>query len=167
SLHGRRVLVNGGTSTYEADAERLRQRGTAAHNTVVVEGQDSSEVWSAFRVARRARVHDIRVEQEVGSLTLSAWHDGYLRLPGKVKHHRRWRLMADGLEVEDRLDGRFESAEACFLLAPGAELAFRVEEVEARREPATWHPRFGESVPTERLVVRFTGPRCRVRFFWS
>ena len=167
SLHGRRVLVNGGTSTYEADAERLRQRGTAAHNTVVVEGQDSSEVWSAFRVARRARVHDIRVEQEVESLTLSAWHDGYLRLPGKVKHHRRWRLMADGLEVEDRLDGRFESAEACFLLAPGAELAFRVEEGDARREPATWHPRFGESVPTERLVVRFTGPRCRVRFFWS
>src|SRR5690606_15320930 len=55
SLHGRRVLVNGGTSTYEANAERLRQRGTAAHNTVVVDGQDSSEVWSAFRVARRAR----------------------------------------------------------------------------------------------------------------
>src|SRR5690606_9343789 len=55
SLHGRRVFVNGGTSTYEANAERLRQRGTAAHNTVVVDGQDSSEVWSAFRVARRAR----------------------------------------------------------------------------------------------------------------
>src|SRR5450759_4718040 len=55
SLHGRRVLVNGGTSTYESGDERLRQRGTAAHNTVVVDGQDSSEVWGSFRVARRAR----------------------------------------------------------------------------------------------------------------
>ncbi len=54
SLHGRRAIVNSGTSTYETDAERLRQRGTAAHNTVVVDGADSSEVWSSFRVARRA-----------------------------------------------------------------------------------------------------------------
>ena len=53
SISGRRVLVNGGTSTYEIGPERLRQRGTAAHNTVVVDGQDSSEVWSAFRVGQR------------------------------------------------------------------------------------------------------------------
>src|SRR5690606_5224257 len=64
SLNGRRVLVNGGTSTYENDAERLRQRGTASHNTVVVDGHDSSEVWGAFRVARRARVKDVEFGQE-------------------------------------------------------------------------------------------------------
>ena len=44
-----------GTSTYERDSERLRQRGTAAHNTVQLGGVDSSEVWSGFRVGRRAR----------------------------------------------------------------------------------------------------------------
>ena len=55
SLHGQRLLVNSGTSCYGAGAERLRQRGTAAHNTVVVDAQDSSQVWSGFRVARRAR----------------------------------------------------------------------------------------------------------------
>jgi heparinase II/III-like protein len=38
SLRGQRVLVNAGTSTYEVTADRLRQRGTAAHNTVVVDG---------------------------------------------------------------------------------------------------------------------------------
>src|SRR4029077_5136808 len=55
SLRGQRVLVNTGTSTYELSAERLRQRGTAAHNTVVVDGVNSSQVWSSFRGARRAR----------------------------------------------------------------------------------------------------------------
>ena len=45
SLHGRRVLVNSGTSVYGIGAERLRQRGTAAHNTLTVDGADSSEVW--------------------------------------------------------------------------------------------------------------------------
>src|SRR5258707_12230331 len=55
SLRGQRVLVNTGTSTYEVSAERLRQRGTAAHNTVMVDGADSSEGWGSFRVGRRVR----------------------------------------------------------------------------------------------------------------
>jgi uncharacterized heparinase superfamily protein len=167
SVHGRRMLVNGGTSTYQNDAERLRQRSTAAHNTVVVDGHDSSEVWSAFRVARRARVHDIFCGQEGGKLSLSAWHDGYRRLPGKVAHHREWCLHAEGLEVVDVLEGGFQEAEAYYLFAPGEVLQWQVEGGEGRVEPATWHPRFGESIPTTRLIVRFTGARCRVSFSWS
>ena len=54
SLFGHRVFVNSGTSCYGLGDERLRQRGTATHNTVMIDDQDSSEVWSGFRVARRA-----------------------------------------------------------------------------------------------------------------
>src|SRR5271157_263629 len=50
SHRGQRLLVNSGISTYECGAERQWQRGTAAHNTVRVDGCDQSEVWSAFRV---------------------------------------------------------------------------------------------------------------------
>jgi uncharacterized heparinase superfamily protein len=56
SLGAQRVLVNTGTSCYGSSPERLRQRGTLAHNTVCLAGRDSSEVWSGFRVARRARI---------------------------------------------------------------------------------------------------------------
>ncbi len=167
SLDGRRVLVNGGTSTYQNDAERQRQRGTAAHNTVVVDGGDSSEVWSAFRVARRARVHDVTSSQDDDAVSLSAWHDGYLRLPGRVRHHRTWSLRSNALVVTDVLDGQFANAEACFLFAPGEGLQWRVEGGVGRLEPAVWNPRFGESVDTTRLVVKFGGPRCRVVFSWS
>src|SRR2546430_3460948 len=38
------------------------------------------------------------------SLWLSAGHDGYRRLPGKVIHRRRWRLDPQGVVVEDQLD---------------------------------------------------------------
>jgi len=42
SLYGQRLLVNSGTSCYGTSEERLRQRGTAAHNTVEVKfGADS------------------------------------------------------------------------------------------------------------------------------
>jgi uncharacterized heparinase superfamily protein len=61
SLFGQRVLVNSGISEYGVSAERLRQRGTAAHNTVVVNDESSSEVWSGFRVARRAAAFDVRL----------------------------------------------------------------------------------------------------------
>lgn len=167
SVHGRRVLVNGGTSTYENGPERWRQRGTAAHNTVIVDGEDSSEVWAAFRVARRARVHGVALRDEAGAHVLSAWHDGYRRLPGKVGHHRTWRLRPGGLEVEDRLDGRYGEAVANFLFAPGTSLHWSVDGGEGRVEPALWYPRFGVAVETRRLAVRFTGPRCRVSFSWS
>ncbi len=60
SLRGRRVLVNGGTSTYVTGPERMRQRGTASHNTVMVDDQNSSEVWAGFRVAARARTFDVQ-----------------------------------------------------------------------------------------------------------
>jgi len=58
SIRGLRVLVNSGTSVYESGDLRSWQRSTAAHNTATVDGLDSSEVWSAFRVARRARPFD-------------------------------------------------------------------------------------------------------------
>ena len=48
SLFGQRVLVNSGTSCYGVGVERLRQRGTTAHNTVVINGDNSSEVWSGL-----------------------------------------------------------------------------------------------------------------------
>jgi uncharacterized heparinase superfamily protein len=50
SVRGRTVVGNGGTSRYGTSPERVRERGTAAHSTVVVDQEDSSEVWSGFRV---------------------------------------------------------------------------------------------------------------------
>jgi uncharacterized heparinase superfamily protein len=54
SLFNERFLVNSGTSCYGISPERLRQRASAAHNTLVINGQNSSEVWGSFRVARRS-----------------------------------------------------------------------------------------------------------------
>ena len=159
SLHGRRAIVNSGTSTYEADAERLRQRGTAAHSTVVVDDADSSEVWSSFRVARRARPMNVEWGTDPdGTLWLRAAHDGYLRLPGRVVHRREWRLTAQGLRIVDRLDGRPRSAQARFHLHPAVEPADVGADLTALRvEASTWHPQFGVAVGNRVLVADFAG----------
>lgn len=49
----RKIISDTGTDRYAVDEERKRQRGTAAHNCVMIDGQNSSEVWAGHRVARR------------------------------------------------------------------------------------------------------------------
>lgn len=106
SLGQQRILVNSGTSTYATNALRAYQRSSAAHNTLVIDDQDSSEVWGAFRVARRARVFAILTETSEAGIMLQACHNGYHRLSGKPTHTRRWCLSRDGLRIEDRVSGR-------------------------------------------------------------
>jgi uncharacterized heparinase superfamily protein len=117
SVDGRRIVVNGGTSTYAGPA-RSHERSTAAHSTVEVDGVDSSETWGSFRVGRRARVVALRVEAEREVLTVTAAHDGYHYLPGRPIHRRSWRLDHRGLTIEDSVSGLARQAIARFHLAP-------------------------------------------------
>ncbi|MFA5256669.1 MAG: alginate lyase family protein [Opitutales bacterium] len=102
SLGERRFLVNTGTSTYTEHPLRDVQRSTAAHNTLCVDGENSSEVWKDHRVSRRARIRTL----EQGPDRVSASHDGYRRLPGLRDHERTWTFSADGIAVSDRVGGR-------------------------------------------------------------
>jgi uncharacterized heparinase superfamily protein len=54
---GTGLVVDPGLHGYEGEM-REYCRATRAHSTVEVDGESSSEVWAAFRVGRRARVHD-------------------------------------------------------------------------------------------------------------
>lgn len=56
SLHGRRVVVDTGVSTYEPCAERYYERSTVAHNTLRIDGEEQAEIWASFRVGRRPQV---------------------------------------------------------------------------------------------------------------
>ena len=118
SFRGRRVFVNSGTSEYGSGVERQRQRGTPAHNTVSIDGQNSSEVWAGFRVARRARARLLGVREEGLKFIVEAEHDGYRRLTGRNTHRRIWTLSAQELCIEDTVDGTCRSAAAFFSSAP-------------------------------------------------
>ena len=107
AIDGRRVVVDSGVFDYERSQERVYARSTRAHNTIIVDGEEQSEVWGVFRVARRARPYKSHIEQvNDGSVLFKGAHDGYTRLPGKPIH---WRSVTyDGKEswkIEDRLEG--------------------------------------------------------------
>lgn len=179
SLGGRRFVVNSGVSRYGLGPERLRQRGTAAHSTLTLDGGDSSEVWGSFRVGRRARIVTSRVDRTGSSLELEATHDGYRNLAGRPLHERRWSLAASGLTVIDRVaGGGMHEAVVRFHFGPDLEVlqrpdgGFRVVDAggveralisvdpEARAvvESSSWHPEFGLCIPTRQLAIRRAGP---------
>ena len=106
SLFGQRVIVNSGTSVYGIGDNRQVERGTAEHSTVVVDGENSSEVWGGFRVARRARIIDRKQSKTHGVVQLNAGHDGYTRLTGKPVHYREWLFEEGTLSIHDKVTGR-------------------------------------------------------------
>jgi len=185
SLHGRRVIVNSGTSCYGSGAERQRQRGTAAHNTLVIDGQDSSEVWGGFRVARRARVGSVEVAETANETRVTASHDGYRRLPGGNVHRRSWSLNGVSLVIEDEIVGMFDHADVYFHLHPemvvldssddvvrlrssgGCVVTVHVQGGRIRVESGTWHPYFGVSMPNIGLVAQLGGGKISTCITWG
>ena len=105
SLGGQRVFVNCGTSVYGLSPRRQWERSTAAHNTLMVDGKDSSEVWSGFRVGRRARVGKRKIETHGKRVRVAGLQDGYRRLRGRPLHRREWSFLDNGLLVADRVEG--------------------------------------------------------------
>lgn len=184
SLFGQRVIVDSGTSTYEKSAERQRQRGTAAHNTVTIDGQDSSEVWAGFRVARRARTFDLQLAEDTDRYVIQCAHNGYQRLRGRPIHRRTWQIGDNFFAVIDQVEGRFANAVARFHFHPdvvveggdregslrlpnGREVNWRVSKGQALLSETTWHPEFGHSIPNRCLEVTLDGAAAEVLFSWS
>lgn len=186
SIERQRVIVNGGISCYGTGPERLRQRGTAAHSTVTVAGLDSSEVWSGFRVARRAYPQGLSIEQSPQSIRVCCAHDGYTRLPGGPVHARTWLAGPSRLTITDELDAAGYPALARFLLHPDVDIraagdgrwqltlpgqqrvSIRTGTGQpARLVAAQYAPRFGQIDATHCLEVDLINGRSEVTLDWS
>jgi hypothetical protein len=96
-VDNRPIVVDSGTSTYQTGSRRALERSTAAHNTVEVSGQNSSEVWAGFRVGRRAQVTVVTDTQT----QLNARHNGYHHLG--VLHERGWSVESNRMVIRDQL----------------------------------------------------------------
>jgi hypothetical protein len=87
---GRSILIDPGTFEYVGDGdERARWRGTAAHNTMQVDGLDQAEGTGPFSWQNPPHV---KVDQWINGQQFDLFqgrHDGYSRLPSPVIH-RRW-----------------------------------------------------------------------------
>ncbi|MCC7293816.1 MAG: alginate lyase family protein [Phycisphaerales bacterium] len=107
-LNGRTVLCDPGTYDYFTFPPWRRYfRGTSAHNTVEIDGQDQSAILGPFMWGRRANCRLVRWQPSADGGEVCLEHDGYARLPGRVMHRRTVRLSIASAElvVLDELEG--------------------------------------------------------------
>lgn len=183
SFGGQRLIVNGGTSRYGLGAVRMLERSTRNHSSVEVAEENSSEVWSGFRVARRAYPFDLQIVADDAGVEVSCSHDGYRRLPGRPIHRRTWRMANRILEIEDRVSGHHASV-ARYLLHPavrvevpepdcydlilpdGARIEVRIGAGRSSLQPAYYAPRFGQRFEALSMAVELINGRAIVYFSW-
>jgi len=192
SADGINWLVDPGTFVYTSSRQwRDFFRSTRAHNTVVVDGQDQAEPVDFFKW--RKLLH-VRLENWVSLSSLDfavATHDGYMRLPKSVEHRRSiifakpdyWIVsdklfgsgvhtfefffhFAPGVKLERSDDAWLASKSGReFLLAPTAQIEFRVATAEESPIQGWYSEDYGHREPTPVLVGTTRTPPP-VRFHW-
>jgi hypothetical protein len=87
--YNRAFFVDSGTYTYIAtDPFRNYFRSTAAHNTVVIDSRNQSEIAGPFLWAAKANSFVQDWQNKDGFARVVGWHDGYRRLKDPVTHRR-------------------------------------------------------------------------------
>jgi uncharacterized heparinase superfamily protein len=185
SIGTQRVFVNSGTSEYGLSKIRQYQRKTKAHNTVEVDGKDSSQVWSGFRVAKRACIIDRFCEVDCDeNIRLRASHDGYKSLFfGGCVHSRNLTLTDNSLVVEDSLIGSFSCAKSRFYFHPdlsvqlnddvltvlSAEFILTCDLTGCKSSitESFWYPQFGFSLGNKVLEIDFKASKLELSFEWT
>ena len=180
SIGKQRVFVNSGISEYGSGAVRLRQRGTASHNTLEVDERDSSEVWGGFRMGRRAKVEKSSVQTKYGgNICVSGTHNGYRYLNGAVKHHRSWDVSSKKILITDKITGKgihkikiiYHVHPACNAVSDGQN-GITITCIDGLRlcslmfegpgksviYPSTYQPEFGLSLDNQCIIYFWYGP---------
>ena len=184
SIGAQRVFVNSGTSEYGLSSKRFNQRKTLSHNTVEVDSQDSSQVWSGFRVGNRAEIINRSMELDDDySIVLEAAHNGYKSLFGGCFHSRKIIFTEESLSVLDSLQEVFMCAKSRFYFHP--DLTVRLEDhLLIVKGPnfilhsdltgkimslgdSSWYPEFGLEVPNKVLEVQFEESNLEIIFTWK
>ena len=180
------MFVNSGTSLCGMSRDRLRQRGTSAHNTVEINAKNSSEVWSGFRVARRANIGNRVVGKVMANNTVefSAAHNGYKKQGIDCIHHRTWNVSLNFCEINDSLQGKFDVAfgylhlhpnikviscdrNKCILNSEQHEIELEVIGADLVLNDSTWQPEFGVVIPSKKLTLNYKQSRVTYRVNWK
>lgn len=180
SFRGKRVFVNSGISMYGISKEREAERGTSTHNTVTIENINSSDVWSGFRVARRARSYYELAENTSDRVMLNLSHDGYTSIETSYIHSRKVCCDDSTLRIIDFIPVKKEEGVfGHYHLHPDIvvteindytlslkyrnssdfDILVEVDNVELSIEKYEYHPEFGVSIIGSKLVLKSTDPK--------
>jgi uncharacterized heparinase superfamily protein len=181
-LDGRPFIVDSGLHGYGGDRYREYCRSTRAHNTVMFDGREQSEIWGTFRMARRAGSIGAEVDSANQSWNFRGKYCPYY--DSKVIHERHiCRERGGAWLIEDRLvSGMVDRATSFIHLHPSVRArkvnesepciecragqitvviesfaAERIKIIEGQESPAQgWYfPDFGIALPSQTICLEY------------
>ena len=171
SIMKRRFFVNSGISTYETNELRNLQRKTKLHNTVELNGKDQSEVWGAFRVARKAVCCDVKIKYLPEKIEFSAKHDKVKSFFKKPIHQRKVQIFEKAINIKDSfLYGENGNAISYFYLHPEVSITVENNLIILKRDDVTasfesssenveifdskFYPEYNKEVPNKAIMIK-------------
>ena len=103
SSKSKTIFRNLGTSTYNNNSQRLKDRSSESYNMLQVGKINSNEVWDSFRVGNRAKVFDFKTKKIKNYFMIEASHDGFKK--ENIIHKRRIEISDKTFKVFDKLIG--------------------------------------------------------------
>ena len=179
-----RIVVDTGVCEYEPGPARAYVRSTEAHNTVSVSGGEQSELWGAFRVARRAKKLYASIEKADDDLCFRGAYRGFYTVGRRIEHHRTAlvSLTKTGTDIRsvainDRVIGHGHHTVESFIhfnpaisLIPHKSGLIEIwadsskiasvqfdDNVQYRVVPSIFCPEFGKQIPNHTLVLSHSG----------
>lgn len=185
SAAGKEILIDPGTYAYHTDSDwRDYFRGTSAHNTLRIDGQNQSDIGGNFMWTRHANAVCDRWEENPDGQFFRGYHDGFKKLRDPVVHTRElryhiglgWFEISDLIECNDNHtveqfwhfhpDCKVESLNSGNLQIFCGSVKVRMEAADSKQlreqiykgsvEPISgWYsPRFGEKLPSTTVCWR-------------
>ncbi len=183
NINGLDIVVDGGCPIYTANPKVRNQfRGTAAHSTLMAAGQEQDK-WSdsmhGLFVLRERSFPRLRLDGNI----IKGEHYGY-----KVKHKRKFELLENSLNIEDKMDDKMErkiffnfhpeisceiiSSEANRLITQlkhvnGFSILIQMDGASNPQiTDGSYSEGYGIIIPNQRLSVQMTRPVTFTKIIW-
>jgi len=184
SIIGHRFITNTGISEYKPGETRNYERGTSAHNTLSINNKNSSDVWSSFRVGKRASPSPPLIDSVDKLTSIKCSHNGFSKIFRRIIHERSWHFSEDKILIIDKLNRPKKNAKVYYHFHPSISIkrqnakewvltlenifvaTFNIIQGDSEIIPSYYSIEFGKKLNSECIVVNQRNGTAEVEINW-
>ena len=134
----KKIFTDIGCITYLNGENRNYLRATTSHNTISIDNKNQSEIWSAFRVAKRAKFYTVIIDENTIFSKVKGY-EGY-------EHSRKIKFVDSRIIITDIIIFKgFHEFELTFNIAPENKINFENKSIILDKKISVFNDKF---IPT-------------------
>lgn len=184
SLYGNKLIVNGGTSSYDLLKDREIERSSKSHSTITVNNNNSSDTWNYFRVAKRAKIKNVKLIKNSNLVEIRGEHNGYNTFFSKNIVSRKLSVETKKIKIHDKVSKLQPNTISKLILHPNVKIIyndkklvkmkigksnvvnFKILKGSCSVKNDKYRPEFGKKMKTKSLNILFHKKECLCNLTW-